>query len=339
MRTIGATTAGAFVLLASAASGQYATNVVSTSLGPGGGGIFGPANALGGPRGGGQFIGSIDVLTLGVGGSVVLGFGVTVKDGPGADLTCFENPIASGGTGDTFAEVVTVEVSTDGTSWARFPFRYVGPPQALPPLGTAPIGTFSGLCGSVPVVANVDTGACDPFDPVRSGGESFDLADLATDPAVTSGLVDLDDIRFVRLTDVPEGTVTDAAGNTVWDNGGPGGSADIDAVAVLNHAGTVDANQPTCDLSIDASGHLVWRLGDPDGFFNLDLATLAASVNLTEFPASLVLSAFQVASFDGRIAELRSLGPVVGSGVIGAFAVSVSDKSGRFSGDQVILQG
>lgn len=323
-------------LLASEARAQFATTVVSFQPGPNANPSFPATNALGGPRGGGLGGGSLDVCVLGVGGSLTLGFAAPIVDGPGADFTCFENGFVFNN--GVFSEVTTVEVSTDGVTFVRFPPSYAGPPAPQPAFGSLPMGTFAGLCGGMPVVANVDTGAADPFDPVVSGGESFDLADLATDPAVVAGAVDLANIRFVRLVDVPEGTVADVHGNLIYDNGGATGSADIDAVAVLHAQGSVAPDGPVCDLFVDANGLLHWRLGDPDGISDLDASSLHASVNLAPVPAALLFQAFAVVSFDGNVAELVT-GPVTGQGLLAAFAVSVRDhSSGQRSGDQVMVQ-
>ena len=72
------------------APSPFATRVVAfDDRGQAGGGIFNPANALGQPGG------STDVHSLGIGGSLTLGFDVVIVDGPGADLLIAENPFAS----------------------------------------------------------------------------------------------------------------------------------------------------------------------------------------------------------------------------------------------------
>ena len=69
-------------------------------------------------------------------------------------------------------------------------------------------------------------------------GTIFDLADLEDDLLVTSGLVDLDAIGFVRLIDVPgDGRFTDTNGNPIFDGFSPGnatGGFDLDAVGVVS---------------------------------------------------------------------------------------------------------
>src|SRR6187549_3614475 len=96
------------------AQSPFATSVVSFQQGTGSG-IFVQQNILGGPLGAGFSNGSLDVLTLGEGGSVVLGFAVAIQDRPGADFSVFENGF--GGSFGVFAEIAFVEVSTDGVSF------------------------------------------------------------------------------------------------------------------------------------------------------------------------------------------------------------------------------
>jgi len=64
------------------APSRFATTVTSFNQGTGGG-IFTTSNALDGPQGGGLALGSLDVLSLGLGGDVTLGFDVTVRHRPG----------------------------------------------------------------------------------------------------------------------------------------------------------------------------------------------------------------------------------------------------------------
>ncbi len=323
----------------SLSASEFATTIVQANLGPNANPSFPPANLLGGPLGGGLTNGSVDVVVLGTGGSITVGFNVTIQDGPGADFLAFENGFSFVTPSDIFAEVAFVEVSSDGVNFARFPSRYGGPPVQQPPFGTLPMGTFAGLVGGMPGIANVATNVIPPEDPVRAGGEAFDLAELATDPLVVGGFVDLSAITQVRFVDAPEGVSLDSLGNPIWDHGGASGSADLDAVVVVNHPATATPNQPVCDLAIDSAGFIVLRLGDQNGFLDLDLTKLRASFNLVEFPFFAVLPVFVPTSFDGSVYELKTVAPVVGAGITGAFAVSAADFAGGFSGDQVMIQG
>jgi hypothetical protein len=166
-----------------------------------------PGIVLGPPRGGGDQQGSLDVVSLGDGGVIVVAFrdGV-ICDGPGPDFTVFENAFIGGGT-TVFAEVGIVAVSADGESFVEFPYDPA---------------TFEGLAGTKPVYSHPDNGI-DPTDPSVSGGDHFDLADLGMSHAV-----------YVRITD-PGAAIPDP-GNFVP----PGNSAgfDLDAIAAVHPCDT-----------------------------------------------------------------------------------------------------
>lgn len=172
----------------------YAAEVVSFEPGEGAG--YGQARlpdvVLGPPDGKGTHAGSLDVLSLGVGGHVVLGTGaVELFDGPGPDLVVFENAFwANGVRQDVFAELGEVSVSTDAVSWHTFacdPTR----------LGRH---EWPGCAGWSPALA-YDPFALVPLDPVLSGGDAFDLADVGLSSA-----------RYVRVRDVATDGVAPSAG-------------------------------------------------------------------------------------------------------------------------------
>ncbi|XXF77298.1 cell surface protein [Myxococcaceae bacterium GXIMD 01537] len=186
-------TADAGVPLAS----PFAGRVVSFK--PGAAAGFGqdafPGVVLGPPRGGGSGSGSLDVLSLGKEGEIVLELtGLAVVDGPGADLLVFENPFGN------FAETGVVAVSDDGTTWHEFPCA-----------SSDRAGGYPGCAGVRPVYSNPDNGIS-PTDPAVAGGDAFDLAALGVTRA-----------RFVRIRD---------SGANGY--GGTSGGFDLDAVAVVN---------------------------------------------------------------------------------------------------------
>jgi hypothetical protein len=200
-----------------------------------------PALALGAPRGGGTTTNSLDVYCLGNGGSLTLGFDLgdtprAIFDAPGRDFIVSENSFYENEDPTrAFAELMWVEVSTNGIDFARFAAHSrtaapVGPFGVIDPADT------KGFAGVKAVLANVDENAIDPFDLEHAGGDSFDLTWLQGDPNVVSGAVDLDEIRFVRLVDVVgNGTFRDSSGQPLYDPTGVGiGGADVDAIAVLH---------------------------------------------------------------------------------------------------------
>jgi hypothetical protein len=166
------------------ACSPYVTSVVSVAYGPGAG--FGqdrfPGVVEGPPHGGGSWAGSLDVLSLGNGGSMVVELGDSIVDAPGPDFIVFENPFGIGGDPtNPYADLGTVEVSADGTVFHGFPCVATSYP-------------YGSCAGWHPVFANPDTNGVDPLDPNAAGGDAFDLADLQVDAG-------LGEVRFVRITD------------------------------------------------------------------------------------------------------------------------------------------
>ncbi len=174
---------------------------------------FGQAvNALGMAEGS-----STEVVSLGDGGIATLTFDQLIVNGPGADFAVFENSF-----GDTFLELAFVEVSADGVNFIRFPSV------------------------SLTQTAN-QVGAWDELDPTnihnlagkyRQGfGTPFDLSDLESNP-----LVDVNAIRFVRITDVvgcidPQYAGYDSQNNIIndpWPTPFNSCGFDLDGVAVIN---------------------------------------------------------------------------------------------------------
>jgi hypothetical protein len=188
-----------------AGADPFADQVVSHQIGEGGGlneeNL--PGVVLGGPRGAGEFQGSFHVLSLGVGGEIVLEMSdYAIFDGAGPDFTVFENAFRVSGSSDvTFSEPGVVGVSEDGVTFVDFPCDL----SAWP---------YAGCAGVEPVLANADLNELDPTDPAVSGGDTFDLADVGVRLA-----------RFVRIRD----------GGLGLGPIGPGTRGfDLDAVAVIH---------------------------------------------------------------------------------------------------------
>ncbi|RDV38982.1 cell surface protein [Bradymonadaceae bacterium TMQ3] len=182
----------------------YASEVVSFTPGEGAG--YGeqalPDVVLGPPQGKGELAASLDVLSLGDGGEIVLGFGDRViVDGPGADFVVFENPFyADGDPEQVFAELGEVSVSEDGETWVHFACDST--PDDAPP--------YTGCAGWTPT-QEYDALEHPTLSLDLTGGDGFDLADVGLSRA-----------RYVRIRDV-------------WGVGAsPGQGFDLDAVGILN---------------------------------------------------------------------------------------------------------
>lgn len=327
--------AGSFFCAVSTVHAQvvHATQVVAADTrGNLGGGIFQPANALGAPQGGGLAQGSTQVHSLGHGGSLVLRLPVALRDGPGADFLVAENPfVASAGFGAVFGEAVFVEVSSNGSDFARFSARYHGPDIEPGPFGVVDLAHYEQMAGLVPVLAgSAAFPNADPRDVVEAGGDAFDLADLQDHPLVVAGTVDLAAVTFVRLVDVRSGIDRDQAGRLIRDTGA-GGSADIDAITAIHHQQDPPGRGPVVQLAIAADGRFTLDIDDPDGWQDLAPGSLRASVQGLPFDAASVLAGCQVLRADATGFTLVHPVPLP-TALRYRLAVSVRDRAGHRSG-------
>jgi len=222
-------------------------------------------------------------------GWIVLGFTQPMRDGRGYDFVVFENAIVSGYntgagsvSGQMFGELAFVEVSSDGVQFARFPSVSLTP-DPVGAYGTIELSNVFNLAGKHPNGGGVCTGT------------PFDLADLADEPSVRAGAVDVHDIRYVRIVDIPgNGHFQDAATFHIDPAGSPSwaaytanhpvydawptfgsGGFDLDAVGVLceqaysadiNFDGVVDG----VDFALFSSAWGSW-FGGPGWIARCDL--------------------------------------------------------------------
>lgn len=158
-----------------------------------------PQVVMGAPKGMGATSGSLDVLSLGIGGEIILDMGsCQIKDGTGIDFIVFENPFFIGGNeAAPYAELASVSVSNDGINFVDFSCQS----DSFP---------YDGCAGWHPVYS-APTNGISPFDPDIAGGDAFDLTTIGVNSA-----------RYIRLRDV-RGT-----------QGGASSGFDLDAIAVVN---------------------------------------------------------------------------------------------------------
>lgn len=183
---------------------RFVANVVRFEAGPCAG--FGqsamPDVVFGPPHGAGDGQGGYDVVSLGVGGEIVLGFDNAIVDAPGDDFTVFENSFFAGGNVTRpAADLGEVSVSEDGNDWKTFPC-------------TATEYPYGACAGWRPVYANRENGIS-PVTP-EAGGDRYDLA-----------AVGLSKARFVRIRDMRS---SECPGNLPVINLG----FDLDAIVILN---------------------------------------------------------------------------------------------------------
>jgi hypothetical protein len=162
-----------------------------------------PGVVLGPPAGRGNESGSLEVLSLGARGEIVLGFGNRgIVDGPGPDFVVFENPFWPGGDrSQVFAELGEVSVSEDGETWLTFECDTDGDGE----------GGFPGCAGWTPTLV-YDPTALVPLDAEQTGGDAFDLEQLGLRHA-----------RFVKIVDLQ--TLPAAGTNAGFD---------LDAVGIIH---------------------------------------------------------------------------------------------------------
>lgn len=132
--------------------------------------VFGP------PHGAGNQQGGLDVVSLGVGGELVVGFDNAIVDGPGDDFTVFENAFYAGGNPERpAADPAEISVSEDGATWTAFAC-------------TATEAPFGSCAGWHPVMASPENGILPTS--AEAGGDRFDLSAIGVAKA-----------RFVRIRD------------------------------------------------------------------------------------------------------------------------------------------
>jgi hypothetical protein len=189
----------------------FAAEVVLFTPGEGAGfgGSSMPEVVLGPPASGSGSGGaaSMDVLSLGAGGSIVLGFGDRViVDGPGPDFIVFENVFQVEGSGAFFQELGEVSIGDDTDEFHVF--------------ACLPDETEESCAGKTPTKDFPFHLKAD-LDPAMTGGDAFDLADLGLGTA-----------RLVRIRDV-SGSGSD-----------PTAGFDLDAVGLVNWVWVEELNAP-----------------------------------------------------------------------------------------------
>jgi hypothetical protein len=170
----------------------FAVDVVSFSPGEAAG--FGaaamPEIVQGPPNGLGSGAGSTDVVSLGIGGHIVLELACPVVDGEGVDLVVYENAFKVADT--HFVDPARVLVSQDGDTFFGF--------ECTAPAGNLAVDDgVDGCAGMATVAATADNGLAGVFP--DGGGDGFDLASVGLELA-----------RFIELVDVSTNGSGESAG-------------------------------------------------------------------------------------------------------------------------------
>ncbi len=169
------------------------------------------------PIGGGAMVGSTDVVSLGGGGSITVGFAPNaIVDGPGIDFVVFENPFDYDN-GQRYIEPGEVSVSDDGVQWTVFPCADT---RGGYDTDDEPDGGWSAThCGGMNLVYSSPASGISPFDLEHAGGDPFDLAWIGVKHA-----------NYVRIRNVVVEPCPEA-GVKPNKNG-----FDLDAIAIIHTA-------------------------------------------------------------------------------------------------------
>lgn len=209
---------------------EWISSVVSYNPAPGVAYNWRNTSKCVGPVSGSNFdiisLGDLDQSQIDAGvlpGNVTVTFDSPIINGDGPDFAAFENGFESG-TLSLFAELGYVEVSTNGVDYVRFPSISLTPGL---------VGGYGGLDATG--VYNLAGKHVNAYG--NCWGTPFDLEDLKDDPAVISGSVDLNEINYVRIIDIPgSGDFKDSLGNPIYDAWVTWGSGGVDfaGIGVIN---------------------------------------------------------------------------------------------------------
>ncbi len=179
-------------------------------------------------------------------GRLTVGFPVAITNDVGPDFAVFENGFVFPSDPFLNAELAYVEVSTNGSDFARFP-------------SVSTNTTFQGTFGQS--FGGFDTTNINNLAGKHAGGfgTGFDLVDLQNDPLVVSGQVDLGEINFVRLVDIPgNGAFTDSLGNPILDAWLTEGSGGFDfALGEGTGVGILNAVPEPASISLLAAAGVI----------------------------------------------------------------------------------
>lgn len=154
-----------------------------------------------------------EILSIGLNGEIIVGLKHNlIIDKDGADFTIFENTFINQFNEVVYAEPAIISVSKDGINYIEFPYDIL---------------TLEGLAGTKPTI-----GSNNPFNPLKSGGNAFDLATIG-----------IDSVRYIKIKDITEQILN----NPDHSNYDPTLSGfDLDAVAIINHTDYINSVPLIC---------------------------------------------------------------------------------------------
>jgi hypothetical protein len=168
-------------------------------------------------------------------GKIAVSFSQPIFNGPGADFAIFENAGDYYGSPYIFAELAFVEVSSNGSDFARFPaISHNIQDNGDSVLDPDELNAIYGASFAGADTTNIHNLA--GVHPMGSG-TPMDLDDLVENFLVTTGLVNLHRIKYVRLVDIPgNGSFFDSQNNPIFDawETSTSGGFDLDAVGATH---------------------------------------------------------------------------------------------------------
>ena len=192
------------------------------------------ANSLGASDGSFTSLGDLtsDELDSGLSpGRIVVSFSSAISNGPGWDLAVFENAGAFFETPFVFGELASIEVSSNGNDFVGFPNESLNVEAGEGAVGDELLINFGRNFAGINTSNVRNLAGIHP----QGFGTVFDFNDLAFTEMVLLGSVDLHEIRFVRVTDIPgNGWFRDSFERPIldaWPTGGDIAGFDLDAIA------------------------------------------------------------------------------------------------------------
>jgi PEP-CTERM motif len=175
-----------------------------------------------------------DVVSLGQDGTITVGFTSPIANGPGNDFAVFSNGFLDGYP-YAYSKFATVSVSSDGVNFFSFPTDF--DQSSLVDNELFDASELYNIAGKY----------------VAGFGTPFDLNQLAG----VSPLLDVDDVRYVRITDAWD--ATDSSDNPILDDPESIYGFNFAGVAVLNDIASVPEPSTLALLLFGAVSCALWR--------------------------------------------------------------------------------
>jgi hypothetical protein len=266
------------------------------------------------------------MLALGHGSSITVMFGGPIPNGPGWNFAVFENSfldssfaLAGRGGGTNYVydnsgtnlvpvargynfvwtKLAFVDVSSDDTNWARFPTTYLNTDVLFQ--ATVPDSPAHWLSQDATMIDGLAGRTALQY------GMPFSLSVLTNNPNVRSGAVNLNNIRYIRFTDVVgDGSALDQYGNPIYspyydgtqvpalvaapDSATDGFCLRGVATLVVPTPTITSAQMAQSEFLIGVSGLISSQTYAVQSSANLIVATWSSETNFTASGNSLVLT-------------------------------------------------